>query len=184
MTKDRADFQRVLYVIACAAGPAEHIHELASLAQKASWNVYVVTTPLAKQFINTSLVTEQTGHTVRSEYKTAENAESWPPFDAMVVVPATFNTINKFALGIADNLAVSLLCEGLGRGRTIVAVPCVNQNHLARHPAFTKSLTMLKEYGVHVIYQPDMYPPRNEVPWTIILEELEKQYNRRIKQSN
>ncbi len=169
--------KRVLYIITCAAGPAEHIQEFVSLAL-ASWDIYIVTTPHAATFINAPILKKQTGHSVRSEYKTAQSSESWPPFDAIVVAPATFNTLNKFALGIADNLAVSLLCEGLGRGRTIVAVPCVNQNHLARHPAFKKSLSMLREYGVHIIYQPELYPPRNEVPWKIILDELEKEYRK------
>lgn len=95
-----------------------------------------------------------------------------------LVVPVTFNTVNKFAFGIADTLAFDILCEGLGRGRIIVAVPCINQNHLARHPIFPRSVAMLREYGVHVIYKPEVYPPRNEVPWSVILEELQKAWRR------
>ena len=174
MCEDTQCSKKVLYVITCAAGPAEYIQEFVLLAQDASWDVYVVATPHATTFIDARLLTQLTGRSVRSKYKTSGTSDVWPPFDAIVVVPATFNTINKFALGIADNLAVSLLCEGLGRGRTIVVVPCVNQTHLARHPAFARSVEMLKEYGVHVIYEPDTYPPRNEVPWEIILMELQK----------
>jgi phosphopantothenoylcysteine synthetase/decarboxylase len=86
------------------------------------------------------------------------------------VVAATFNTINKFALGIADTRVLTILGENLGRERPVLAVPCVNQDHLARHPAFSKSLTTLREWGVHVLFDLETYPPRNEVPWHVFLE--------------
>ena len=179
MSQDAATGKRVLYIVVCAADPAKGIHEFIELAQGASWDVCVVATPQATSFIDRPLLERLTGRSVRSEYKQPDTSDMWPAFDAIVAVPATFNTINKFAYGIADTLAVSILCEGLGRGRTIVTVPCVNQNHLARHPIFTKSITMLRKYGVKVLYKPEMYPPRNEVPWPVILEELQRAWEQR-----
>jgi Flavoprotein len=35
--------------------------------------------------------------------------------DAIIVAPATFNTINKWAVGISDTLALGLLTEAIGR---------------------------------------------------------------------
>lgn len=32
----------------------------------------------------------------------------------------------------------------------------------------------LRECGVHVIYEPEKYPPKNEVPWQVILDELHR----------
>ena len=94
-----------------------------------------------------SAVVALTGYPVRSEYKVPGEADALPKADAIVVVPATFNTINKWALGIGDTLAVSMLCESLGRGTTsIVAVPYLKAD-LARHPAFSKSLRVLQEHG-------------------------------------
>jgi hypothetical protein len=34
-----------------------------------------------------------------------------PPADAIAVAPATYNTINKWAAGISDTLALGILCE-------------------------------------------------------------------------
>jgi len=90
-----------------------------------------------------------------------------------MVMPATFNTINKWALGIADTLAVSILCEALGRNTPIVAVPYLKLD-LARHPVFTKNLTLLRECGIHILYEPERYPPSNRVPWEVIIEELQQ----------
>jgi flavoprotein len=39
-----------------------------------------------------------------------------PAADAVIVAPATFNTVNKWATGIADTFVVGLLCELMGFG--------------------------------------------------------------------
>jgi hypothetical protein len=162
----------VLYVIVCAAGPASHVQDCVVLAQSAGWLVCIIPTPNAVAFLDIPLLTTLTGRAVRSEYRSPEVSEPFPPCDALLVVAATFNTINKFALGIADTRALTILGENLGRGRPILVVPCVNQDHLARHPAFSKSLTTLREWGVHVLFDLETYPPRNEVPWRVVLETL------------
>ena len=164
----------VLYIIVCAAGPASHVQDFVTLAQSSGWDVYLIPTPNAVPFLDVPLLTSLTGHPIRSESRSPENAGSTPPCNALVVVAGTFNTINKFTIGIADNRALTILCENLGRGRPMLVVPCVNQQHLARHPAFFKSLATLRKGGVSVLYDLEKYPPRNEVPWTVVLEELER----------
>ena len=96
------------------------------LAQTANWDVFVIPTPHAVPFLDVPLLTSLTGHQVRSDYRSPETAESFPPCNAIVVVAATFNTTNKFALAIADNRALTILCENLGCGLPILLVPCVN----------------------------------------------------------
>jgi len=164
----------VLYIIICAAGPAHHVQVLVILAQSAGWEVCIIPTPNAVPFLDVPLLTSLTGYAVRSEYRTPDTSETFPPCDALLVVAATFNTINKFALGIADTRALTILSENFGRGRPILVVPCVNQSHLARHPAFHKSLTTLQEWGVHILFDLDKYPPRNEIPWEVVLDELHR----------
>ncbi len=164
----------VLYVIVCAAGPAYHVQDFVALAQAAGWDVCVIPTPSAVSFLDVPLLTKLTGHEVRSEYRSPGTSETLPPCDALVVVAATFNTVNKFALGIADTRALTILCEEFGRGRPALVIPCVNQHHLARHPAFPKSLATLRGWGVDILYDTNKYPPRNDVPWEVILDELDK----------
>ncbi len=67
--------------------------------------------------------------------------------DAWVVAPLTFNSTAKMALGIADTHAHGLLCEAMGTGAVITAVPMINED-LFGHPALTGHLRRLREHGV------------------------------------
>ncbi|MFE6081151.1 hypothetical protein [Streptomyces virginiae] len=53
-----------------------------------------------------------TGHPVRSRYKRPGEADVWPTADAILVAPATFNTINGWALGLTDRFVVGVVAEG------------------------------------------------------------------------
>jgi Flavoprotein len=98
------------------------------------------------------MLAELTGYDVRSDYRSAGEATSLPEADAIAVAPATFNTVNKFRAGIADNMAMGVLCECLRAGVPIVLAPNVKAV-LAQHPAFPASLRELASWGVHVLEQ-------------------------------
>jgi phosphopantothenoylcysteine synthetase/decarboxylase len=90
----------------------------------------------------------------------------------MLVMPATFNTINKWAQGMSDTLAVGLLCEALGRGTPpIVAVPCLKMD-LVHHPVFKKNIALLRECGVCILHEPERYQSPLMVPLNEILDAL------------
>lgn len=164
---------KVLYIVVSAAAPAEHVQDLVKLAQSAQWQVCILSTPQARRFLNVPLLEQQTGYPVRSEYRQAQTTPIVIPLpDALVVVPATFNTTNKIALGIADNLATSIIGEAIGRELPILVVPCANHAHLGRHPAFLQSLERLRSWGIGVLFDLEKYPPRNEVPWPVVFDTL------------
>ena len=164
---------RVLYLVSCASRPAQRIQEFVPLAQTEGWDVCVIATPQATKFVDIPLLEQLTGHPIRSEYKRPEEPDVLPRADAIVVFPATVNTLNKWALGIMDTLALGLLCEYMGMSMPVLAIPCVlSGSGLDSHPAFSKSIAFLRGCGVHVIYEPEKYPPKNEVPWEIMLDEL------------
>jgi phosphopantothenoylcysteine synthetase/decarboxylase len=146
-----------MYVIACGGRPAADLPRFVSTMHSDGWDVCVVATPSALNFFDAPAMAGQTGHPVRSEYKRPEEPDVLPPPQAMVVAPATFNTINKWAAGISDTLALGLLNEGLGLGIPIAAVPNPNAA-LARHPAFAASVRLLREAGVEIIFDPDAHP--------------------------
>ena len=133
----------VLYIIICAAPLAQQMQDFIVLARAAQWEVCAIATPQATKFIDEPLLTKLTGYPVRSDYKLLGTADILPKADSMLVVPATFNTINKWVLGIGDTLALSILCESLGRHIPILAVPYL-KNELAYHPAFSRSITTLR----------------------------------------
>jgi phosphopantothenoylcysteine synthetase/decarboxylase len=66
-----------------------------------------------------------------------------PEANAIVVAPATFNTINRWVAGITNTITVGALWEFLGLDGPIVAVPDVNPP-LARHPTLRASLRQLR----------------------------------------
>jgi phosphopantothenoylcysteine decarboxylase len=173
MTEDH-ERGRVLYVVVCAAPPASDAHELVKLAQAAGWEVCMIATPEAMHWIDPAMLAELTGYDVRSEYRAAGEAKSLPDADALAVAPATFNTVNKFRAGIADNMAVGVLCECLRAGVPIVLAPNVKAV-LAEHPAFPASLRELASWGVHVLEQAPQPRGVRMAPWEAILEAVERQ---------
>lgn len=155
----------------CAAPAGLDVARLVELAQEAGWRVCVITTPLGRRFVDVDLLAGLTGERVRSDYRMPGEPNELPIADAVVVAPATFNTINKWATGIADTFAVGLLCELMGFGVPILAVPLL-KDALARHTAFTKNLEALREMGVRVLFDPEA-PAHARMPgWERIVEEL------------
>lgn len=89
-----------------------------------------------------------------------------PDPDAIVVAPATFNSINKWALGISDTLALGILCESYGWGVPVAVQPCLSAAQAA-HPAYRESLAKLRRMGVRIAdFTPGSYS------WTRALDLL------------
>src|SRR5688500_10560126 len=143
----------VIYVIACGGRPAGDLSTFVTDLRADGWEVCVVATPAGLKFMDTERLRDLTGHVVRSDYKQPDEPDVLPPPDAMVVAPATFNTINKWAAGISDTLALGLLNEALGLGIPIIAVPTPS-TALAQHPAFQTSVRFLRDSGVHLLFDP------------------------------
>jgi phosphopantothenoylcysteine decarboxylase len=118
--------------------------------QERNWSVCVVATPRAASWIDRSALSEQTGHPVRDDYKRPGDPDVLPLANAIVVAPATFNTINKWVAGISDTFALGLLNEAIGLKLPVVLAPYVKSS-LAAHPAFERNLRTLREWGVTVL---------------------------------
>jgi phosphopantothenoylcysteine decarboxylase len=172
MSEATSTAPRVLYLIVCAAPPAQQTPEVVPPLQAAGWEVCVIATPQAGCWMDLSALAQLLGHVVRTDYKLPGEADPLPKADAILVMPATFNTINKWAQGIGDTLAASILCEALGRGTPpVIAVPCLKMD-LVRHPAFSRSIALLRECGVRVLHEPQRYPSPLMVPRNEVLEAL------------
>jgi Flavoprotein len=165
----------VLYVVACGAPPAGQLPSLVGFAQEQGWDVCVIATPDGMKFLDVAGLEDLTGHPVRSEYKDPAEPDVLPPAGAIVVAPATFNTVNKWAQGISDTLALGLLNEAVGLGLPLAAVPWTNAP-LAAHPVFQRSITVLAEWGVRVILDLAQLPPATDgveaFPWDGLRAEL------------
>jgi phosphopantothenoylcysteine decarboxylase len=141
---------RVLYLVVCAAPPAQAVSEPIGQLRAKGWTVCVIATPRAIGWIDSVLLAEQTGRPVRDEYQRPDDAQSLPHADAIAVAPATFNTINKWVAGISDTFALGLLNEAIGLRLPIVVAPYAKSS-LAAHPAYARNLRTLSEWGVTVL---------------------------------
>ncbi|MFF0775306.1 flavoprotein [Nonomuraea wenchangensis] len=70
---------------------------LVAMAQGRGWEVCLLTTPMGRRFLDTVALERPTGYPVRSEYKEPGTPDVLPSPDAIVVAPATVNTISKWA---------------------------------------------------------------------------------------
>ncbi len=170
-----------LAVVVCGAGPATAIGTLAILARNRGWAVQVIATPAALGFFDPAAIERQTGHPVRSQYGTPGGPRSPLP-DALIVAPATYNTINKWALGISDTYALGVLAETTGLGIPIAVLPFVNSALASREP-FRRSVDALRAEGVHVLMGPggiEPHPPHTggsliaSYPWHLALDEVDR----------
>lgn len=180
---------RVLYLFICGAGPAHRIIEMISLAHAEGWSVHCVATPAAvEHFLDVSALEETTGHEVRTTYRRPGD-ESLPRANGVIVAPATYNTINKWAAGSADTYALNQLAELTGLGLPMVVLPFVNQA-LAANRAFHRSMDELRRAGVRVLFGPgefEPHPPRtgdqalDTYPWALALKALDEQTTARSR---
>lgn len=168
---------RQLSVVVTGAPPTADVGVLIRLARQRSWTVRVIPTPEALSFVDAAAIEAMTGNTVEVGYRSPDDPRPPRP-DAVIVAPATFNTINKAALGITDTHALGVIAEAIGRQVPVVIVPWVNAPLAARDP-FRRSVAQLRGEGVHILLReadPDPQPfgvENSEVgdfPWQRALE--------------
>ncbi len=73
-----------------------------------------------------------------------------PPRGMVLFAPCSFNSLNKLAHGIADNLALSVVAEAIGRGTPVIVGPSLNAP-LLDHPEAQASLERLPSWGVTIV---------------------------------
>ncbi|MFV2113664.1 flavoprotein [Micromonospora sp. LOL_025] len=169
-----------LQIVVCAAGPAADVTQLVTNATQQSWTTAVTATPSALDFIDAAAIERLTGYPVRSTYRSSPGTHrSLPATDALIIAPATYNSVNKIALGIADNYAMTTIAELIGRQVPTVVVPFVNAA-LANRAPFQRAVTNLRDERVRVIlgtedgWEP--HPPgsgnsrQQAFPWTAAFE--------------
>ncbi|MFM1745606.1 MAG: hypothetical protein RLZZ630_1543 [Bacteroidota bacterium] len=93
----------------------------------------------------------------------AEHLSDAEPFDAYLIAPATYNTIGKFAQGIADTLIPSALASALGRlqqGKTqILIAPAMHGT--MHNDILIRNVRTLMGLGVQFIPPRDDYGKHN-----------------------
>lgn len=172
---------RTLYVFGAAAPPVFDVAEAIADAQRRGWDVRLGLTPTAAGWLAPQLVELErlTGGPVRSEYKLPGEPDVWPKADVILVAPATFNTINHWALGLTTSFVVGVAAEAIGKGIPLVTMPCVNAAYV-KHERFEQSIGALRDMGVTVLYGPGGFVPNKPgegnpaaFPWRLALDAVE-----------
>jgi Flavoprotein len=175
---------RVLYLLGSAAPPLLRIAEVIRDAQAHGWDVCLGLTPTAARWLEDGLpeLEALTGHPVRSRYKLPWQPDVWPPANVALLAPATFNTLNQWALGITEKFVVGVVAEAIGKGIPLITMPCVN-SAFVQHWQFGRSVAALREMGVRVLYGEGGFVPNEPgqgrpeaYPWHLALAAADEAY--------
>jgi flavoprotein len=172
----------VLGLVGSAAGGVEDIlPKLVEPMIERGWRVAVTFTPTAATWFDGTggieKIEQVTGLPVRWKPRLPGETSPHPNIDCYAVVPASSNTVAKLALGLADNQALTQVCETIGLGTVpIVVFPRINAAH-ARQPAWAGHIAALQRAGVHLVMGDDVWPlheprsaPGKQLPWDAIID--------------
>jgi phosphopantothenoylcysteine decarboxylase/phosphopantothenate--cysteine ligase len=126
---------------------------LTRLLRKNGAEVKIILTPYGKEFITPVTLATLSNNTVLMDFFNHDNGD-WNSHvdlgiwaDAMIIAPATANTMAKMANGIADNL---LLTTYLSARCPVVVAPAMDLDML-QHPSTQSNIITLRSYGNYVI---------------------------------
>ena len=123
-------------LVVTAAPLARHARRTYDALRLAGWRVTVCLTEAAEDWVVDAPKADLLADRIRP--------------DAVICCPATFNTLNKWAAGINDSLALGVLNDALGLGTPVLAVPMVAER-LCRHPVWPATVAFLASAGVDII---------------------------------
>lgn len=133
---------------------AYKIPELIRMFKKADYDVKVVMTPEAKNFVTPlTLETLSSNRVYEQQFCPRDNTQhislcSWA--DAFIIAPLSANTLSKIANGICDNLLSSVFCAYLGEKKPIILAPAMNCG-MWENPFVQKNLETLKNAGCKIL---------------------------------
>ena len=143
---------KILFKITGSIAAYKSAYLISKLVQN-GFEVKVVATDYALKFIGKATLEGLTGNKVftdsfeEGEMMSHINLNKWA--DLTIICPATANTINKLAVGIADNLLTSLFLAH-DRTKPYLIAPAMN-TLMYEHPATQASLKKLKEWGAQIL---------------------------------
>lgn len=124
---------------------------LLRLLKKEGAEVRVVMTESSKDFVSPLVLSTLSEYPVWSDF---HNQNVWNNHvelglwaDAMVIAPATANTISKMASGLCDNI---LMATYLSAHCPIFIAPAMDED-MFKHPTSTQNLDKLKSFGYQII---------------------------------
>ena len=144
----------VLYLVVCAVTGADSTLERIAREQASGWDVCVVATERSLHWFDADAAAELSGHELQTRMRVFGEPLFEPLGDRVLVAPGGFNTINKIALGLADDMPSGLVCEAIGRGVPVTIEVQVGPG-FAGHPILATNLDALEAAGVELVFHTD-----------------------------
>lgn len=127
---------------------------LVRLLKKYGAEVKVVLTPSAHDFVTPLSLATLSGHPVLSEFTVSKEGGEWNNHvahglwaDAMIIAPATANTMSKMVNGAADNF---LLACFLSAKCPVLIAPAMDLD-MYKHGSTRENLAKLEEFGHYIV---------------------------------
>ena len=140
--------ERTIFLFVTGAGTCVQTPILLPMLLEHGYTVYSVLTPNVAQVTAPAPLMEIPGNRWLHAYQ--QRPLERYPFGTLLVAPCTFNTFNKIALGLADNLATAMIADGLGAGCRVIIAPSMNRG-LWAHPQTKVSLERLQRWGCVIV---------------------------------
>jgi phosphopantothenoylcysteine decarboxylase/phosphopantothenate--cysteine ligase len=143
---------KILFKISGSVAAYKSAYLVSKLVQN-GFEVQVVMTEDSLKFIGKATIEGLTGNAVMVDhYEDGKmmnhiNLVKWA--DLVILCPATANTINKMANGIADNLVTSLFLAH-SWDKPYLIVPAMN-TAMFNHPSTQESFVKLKKWGLDIL---------------------------------
>ncbi len=142
----------ILFILSGSIACFKACHVISRLVQKGH-HVRTVATEAALKFVGPATLEGLTREPVATDLFAAGGAldhitlARWA--DLTVVCPATANTLNRMAAGLADDLAGSLLLAHDWK-KPLLVVPAMNPS-MWTHPATVNAVETLRNWGVRFV---------------------------------
>ncbi|MFH1585862.1 MAG: flavoprotein [archaeon] len=144
-----------VYLVVTGARKASIMPELVKELTEEGASVYTFFTEMARKISNPADF-EIPGNKVSLDY--SRNGQEIPLEDIVLVVPTTFNTLNKVANGIADNYPTTIVASAIGKKKNVIFAPAMNRSFWD-HPITSKSIETLQRWGCQVVW-PEITPEK------------------------
>ena len=137
------------YLIVTGASVARRTPEVLRVLAPVAGRLLTLLTPGARRVISPRELALVPGHRIIESYFDAAILPRPAP-GVVVIAPCTFNTLNKLAAGITDNLALSIAAQAIGRRAPLIVAIAVN-TPLWAHPRAQESAATLRKWGCTVL---------------------------------
>ena len=139
---------KAVYIVMTGAKKCSIVPELVREFVGEGASTYTFFTDMARKIANMKDF-EIPGNKTSLDY--SKNGEELPLEDIVLVVPATFNSINKAAQGIADSYSMTIVASAIGKRKKVIFAPAMNRS-LWEHPITLRSLETLQQWGCQVVW--------------------------------